>query len=95
MNRYLIILLIFFSWHVSAESEMVKNLKNAPSNLCVGHPKHDECESLAKKMIIAIESVSTAGTLCQLNKSALNAEQKKQCDEFSEVINYIQSMSQE
>ncbi|TCL45580.1 hypothetical protein EDC47_11953 [Raoultella planticola] len=74
---------------------MVKNLKNAPSNLCVGHPKYDECVILAKKMIIAVESVSTAGTLCQLNKSSLNSEQKKQCDEFVEVIDYIGSMSKE
>ncbi|HIF6276325.1 TPA: hypothetical protein ACX3MK_002012 [Raoultella ornithinolytica] len=95
MSRYLFILLLFLSWHVGAESEMVKNLKNAPGNLCMGHPKHEECLRLAKKMIIAVESVSTAGTLCQLNKSALNSEQKKQCDEFVEVINYINSMGKE
>ncbi|HHO0151134.1 TPA: hypothetical protein ACRR3T_004629 [Enterobacter asburiae] len=95
MSKYLIILSLLVSWHASADTEMVKNLKNAPVNLCMGHPKHDECVNLAKKMIIAVESVSTAGTLCQMNKSALNSEQKQQCEEFVEVINYIESMSKE
>ncbi|MEI9689582.1 hypothetical protein [Kosakonia cowanii] len=95
MSKFIIIFSLLVSWHVSAETEMVKNLKNAPENLCMGHPKHQQCLALAKKMIIAIESVSTTGTLCQMNKSELDAEQRQQCDEFVEVINYIESMSKE
>ncbi|MFP1766425.1 hypothetical protein [Lonsdalea quercina] len=92
MSRYLLILALSISWQAGAETQMVKNLKDAPGYLCTGHPNHDKCVDVAKKMIAAVGSVSTAGTLCKINQSALDAPHRQQCSEFIEVIDYIDSL---
>ncbi|QZN97703.1 hypothetical protein [Symbiopectobacterium purcellii] len=93
MKNLLIIALLLVSGHVNAESEMVKNLRKAPENLCMGHPRYDECVVLTKKMIVAIDSASRAAALCQVNRSNLTAELRTQCNEFQEVVDFIKTLN--
>ena len=79
-----------------AETTLVKNLKVAPEMLCSGNPSKAECENAVKKMIIAVEQTTKASTMCDANQDKLHLlseEQQKQCSDFKEATDYIESLN--
>lgn len=79
-----------------AETALVKNLKVAPEMFCSGNPSKDACENAVKKMIIAVEQTTKASTMCDANKEKLHLlpeEQQKQCSDFKESTDYIESLN--
>lgn len=98
MNKFLL-LVAFTALPIAshAETALVKNLKAAPEMLCNGNPSYAECINAVKKMMIAIEQTTKASALCDANQDKIHLlpqEQQKQCSDFKEATNYIESLKQ-